>query len=704
MTSADCSVLAAIFPTIVPRRRILLHGGRRHVRCNELVGQPNVFAPLLLDSQPKWRVVTQQHAERPHPCRDFESREPSGTIQWKYSTGARNPLQTLHSVRLALKYVIFFHRLTLECPQRQIRYNRLTGAIPPELGSLTSLQFFDASQNELTGSIPPELGLLTNLTEMWLNDNQLAGGIPPELGNMTNLSLLKLQDNFLSGPLPNHLAALPNVKEITLSTNRLNGVIPPEFANTAKLTLLDLTGNYFSGDVPMLPQVITYNTFGNCLPLGVNQKDSVSCGYFNNAYFETYQSATVTSTTTTPIATTASPMPAATSKSSGPPLTIIIDSSIAAIVFAAVVIALCAFWRRRRARAIREKTEPTYDPVATSRARSSSFGSDYTPTASSSSAGLIPIPYPTNANPSVVRTASVLQYASTGAPSPEGTLTRFRYSVGSRADSYIEAAAPAATGVVMWQQRQEQLRIQAEREARPPTPSRTPTMLGPVQTLPLPPGMYICPTTGAILSTAPQREESVLPNDGPKVAVPARLFSDMAALSQFEPAGSASKAVMKKYLQEQTHTHTTLHAKGSESSSSLGRPTSLRSRSDSDDHSRLTDHWFLREHGAVVTWSRDTAFEWAEARRLPEKVLTVFAANAFDGPTLIALRMETASAGTNATDSLRTAFGVVDFDTRRLILGAVAALAAADASLVSVAGTPAAAAVEGPLPPPLYQA
>ena len=40
-------------------------------------------------------------------------------------------------------------------------FNNLSGNIPPELGSLSNLTWFDMSSNQLSGSIPPELGKLS---------------------------------------------------------------------------------------------------------------------------------------------------------------------------------------------------------------------------------------------------------------------------------------------------------------------------------------------------------------------------------------------------------------------------------------------------------------------------------------------------------------------------------------------------------------
>ena len=47
------------------------------------------------------------------------------------------------------------------------------------------------------------------VVELSLRDNQLSGPLPPELGSLASLQSLDLQDNRLTGELPACLAALP---------------------------------------------------------------------------------------------------------------------------------------------------------------------------------------------------------------------------------------------------------------------------------------------------------------------------------------------------------------------------------------------------------------------------------------------------------------------------------------------------------------
>ena len=97
--------------------------------------------------------------------------------------------------------------------------NRLSGGIPPELGTLSSLRVLQFTGNRLSGAIPPELGTPFNLTSLSLESNQLSGTIPPELANLSNLTLLRLQGNQLSGPLPESLTRLLRLEELLFQDN-----------------------------------------------------------------------------------------------------------------------------------------------------------------------------------------------------------------------------------------------------------------------------------------------------------------------------------------------------------------------------------------------------------------------------------------------------------------------------------------------------
>ena len=77
-----------------------------------------------------------------------------------------------------------------------ISKNKLTGALPSEIGKLTKLKVLNASNNLMTG-VPAEVGHLPNLEVLDLSNNQLTG-LPNELGQLSKLKVLNLSGNNYS--------------------------------------------------------------------------------------------------------------------------------------------------------------------------------------------------------------------------------------------------------------------------------------------------------------------------------------------------------------------------------------------------------------------------------------------------------------------------------------------------------------------------
>ena len=102
----------------------------------------------------------------------------------------------------------------------------MTGRLPAELGSLSSLKGLYVWGTQVTGEIPATLGSLANLEQLGLWKNRLSGEIPPELGNLTNLISIELGGNQLSGTIPEELANLSRLEKINLSPNQFTGCIP----------------------------------------------------------------------------------------------------------------------------------------------------------------------------------------------------------------------------------------------------------------------------------------------------------------------------------------------------------------------------------------------------------------------------------------------------------------------------------------------
>ncbi len=128
--------------------------------------------------------------------------------------------------------------------------NRLSGNIPPELGNLSGLQYLLLSSNRLSGNIPSELGSLSSLQHLWLHNNRLSGNIPSELGNLSGLLFLALGSNRLSENIPPELGDLSSLQALILFNNRLGGNIPPELGSLSSLQYLTVGGNQLSGNIP----------------------------------------------------------------------------------------------------------------------------------------------------------------------------------------------------------------------------------------------------------------------------------------------------------------------------------------------------------------------------------------------------------------------------------------------------------------------
>ena len=129
--------------------------------------------------------------------------------------------------------------------------NLLTGLIP-DLGALTSLTYFDISNNlTLTSSpIPSWIGNFTNLQTLYLYSTNRNGSIPNELQNLVNLQYLHIASNQLSGSLPAWIGNLTGLINLYLNSNLLTGPITADFSNLQNLTQLILYGNQFTGQIP----------------------------------------------------------------------------------------------------------------------------------------------------------------------------------------------------------------------------------------------------------------------------------------------------------------------------------------------------------------------------------------------------------------------------------------------------------------------
>ena len=106
----------------------------------------------------------------------------------------------------------------------------MSGAIPAELGDLSSLLRLDFAQNDLSGAIPAELGGLSSLRALHVESNSLSGTIPTELGNLSDVIILALNCNLLSGTIPSELGNAGSLISLRIGGNRLTPPVPASLA------------------------------------------------------------------------------------------------------------------------------------------------------------------------------------------------------------------------------------------------------------------------------------------------------------------------------------------------------------------------------------------------------------------------------------------------------------------------------------------
>ncbi|XP_062115909.1 MDIS1-interacting receptor like kinase 2-like [Humulus lupulus] len=164
--------------------------------------------------------------------------------------------------------------------------NKISGKIPPELGSLTKLELLSLESNELSGEIPTQLGDLKLLYHLNLSNNHLIGEIPRSLSDLSELQYLDLSTNNLAGKIPEWLGNCEGLLSLNLSHNIISSEIPPELGNLASLRyVLDLSSNLIFGEIPsslskltMLEILnISHNNLSGSIPQSFSHLISVSC-------------------------------------------------------------------------------------------------------------------------------------------------------------------------------------------------------------------------------------------------------------------------------------------------------------------------------------------------------------------------------------------------------------------------------------------
>ncbi|CAL5410175.1 unnamed protein product [Camellia sinensis] len=131
-----------------------------------------------------------------------------------------------------------------------IANNTFHGHLPSEMARLHRLKYVDFRINNFDGVVPAWLGNLPKLQYLSLPKNSFSGSVPVSIGNISTLECLDLRYNFLEGRVPQEIGYLPKLKKLIMGINNFSGSIPPTIFNISSLELIDFSSNMLSGILP----------------------------------------------------------------------------------------------------------------------------------------------------------------------------------------------------------------------------------------------------------------------------------------------------------------------------------------------------------------------------------------------------------------------------------------------------------------------
>ncbi|KAJ0733537.1 putative non-specific serine/threonine protein kinase [Helianthus annuus] len=130
----------------------------------------------------------------------------------------------------------------------------MSGAIPGDLGNLTSIERLVLSSNFFTGKLPLSFANMINMMEFRISGNNFSGKIPDFIGEWTSLTTLRIQASGLEGPIPSSITLLDSLTDLRISDLRGPDTVCPPFSNTARFKHLFLRSCNLIGQLPVLPQ------------------------------------------------------------------------------------------------------------------------------------------------------------------------------------------------------------------------------------------------------------------------------------------------------------------------------------------------------------------------------------------------------------------------------------------------------------------
>lgn len=171
------------------------------------------------------------------------------------------PLPDLNSLSALTRLDLSYNKITGSIPrlpsnlnELALKANSLSGAITKtSFAGLTRLMVIELAENSISGAIPPWIFLLPSLQQIDLAKNGITSvsvAASPSDSN-SELVAVDLSYNKLEGDLPVNFSDYPALRSLTLSYNKFRGPIPWQYSRKgSSLRRLYLDGNFLNGSPP----------------------------------------------------------------------------------------------------------------------------------------------------------------------------------------------------------------------------------------------------------------------------------------------------------------------------------------------------------------------------------------------------------------------------------------------------------------------
>jgi serine/threonine protein kinase/Leucine-rich repeat (LRR) protein len=114
-------------------------------------------------------------------------------------------------------------------------------------GTWGSIDSISLAAYNLKGALPSDVGYLTSLRSIKLSANSFSGELPKSFSQLSNLNVLDVSYNDFIGEIGVPVGGLSKIRQLNLAVNSFTGTIPAVLTTLRALTFLQLSANGFTG-------------------------------------------------------------------------------------------------------------------------------------------------------------------------------------------------------------------------------------------------------------------------------------------------------------------------------------------------------------------------------------------------------------------------------------------------------------------------